>query len=109
MKEREELYDKVPLPGDSIPINVELFDLSNDIPEDREIPEHMWELSNGPVSGTSFICVDDFKELLQGMEEKRTLSMVGDKSEMNINDICLSTSYKRCGKPATSGFNSSGS
>ncbi len=60
-KEHEELYWKVPSPGDSIPINVDLFDVPDEVPEDGEIRERVRELNNGCVGVTSFMLVEDLK------------------------------------------------
>ena len=51
--EREKLYEKVPLPGDPIPINVDKFDVIDDCPEDVAIREVMKCLRNGRAGGAS--------------------------------------------------------
>ena len=46
-KEREELYAKVPPPGDPIPINVDPFEINDAIPEDVEIRAVVRGMQNG--------------------------------------------------------------
>ena len=68
--EREELYRKVPPPGDPIPINVEPFDVNDDCPEDAAIRAAVKQLRNGRAGGASKMKAEDIKDWLRGMIEE---------------------------------------
>ena len=50
-KERVELYGKVIPPGEPIPINVEPFDIRDDVPDEQEIRAVVMQLKNGRAGG----------------------------------------------------------
>ena len=49
--EREELYEAISPPGDSIPINIEPFEVRDDIPSDMELRTVVAGLRNGQTGG----------------------------------------------------------
>jgi hypothetical protein len=69
-EEREELYRKVPPPGDPIPINVEPFDINDNVSTDGKIRERVRGLSNGQAGGNSFMQAKDIKTWLRGVENE---------------------------------------
>ena len=80
-KEREELYAKVPPPGDLIPINVKPFDINDDTLGDVEIREVVGGMRNGKVGRASKIRAKDMKDWLLGAieEEEKGTEGAGDK------------------------------
>ena len=69
--ERVELYGKVEPPGDSIPINVDPYNVEDEVPKDPEIREAVKKrLKNGRAGGASFIRAENIKEWLRGMEDE---------------------------------------
>jgi exonuclease III len=79
--EREKLYEKVPPPGDPIPINVDKFDVIDDCPEDAVIREVVKCLRNGRAGGASRMRAEDIKGWLRGIieEEEDGREGAGDK------------------------------
>ena len=69
-KEREELYGRVPPPGDPIPINVDPFIIDDGVPTNDEIRERVRGLPNGRAGGNSFMRAEDMKEWLLGMTDE---------------------------------------
>ena len=68
--EREELYAAIPPPGDSIPINVEPFEVRDDIPGDMELRAVVAGLRNGRAGGASKMRAEDIKGWLRGIREE---------------------------------------
>ena len=69
-KEREELYAKVPPPGDPIPINVDPFEINDAIPEDAEIRAVVRGMRNDRAGGASKIRAKDMKTWLRDAIEE---------------------------------------
>ena len=88
-KEREELYAKVPPPGDPIPINVDPFEINDAIPEDVEIRAVVRGMRNGRAGGASKIRAEDMKTWLRGAieEEEEGKEGAGDKWRVFITLI----------------------
>ena len=70
-EEREELYSKVPPPGEPIPIGVTPYAVRDDEPDDAEVREVVRNrLKNGRAGGSSQICAEDIKGWLRGVEDE---------------------------------------
>ena len=78
--ERVKLYEKVPPPGDPIPINVDPFDLDDSVPDDVAIREVVRGMKNGRAGGSGGITAEHIKLWLAGMveEEKEGTEKAGD-------------------------------
>ena len=81
MKERVELYGKVPPPGDSIPINIKPLDIRDDVPDKPKMRAVSKQLKNGQAGGASKIWPEDIKNWLQGMidEGENSTEGAGDR------------------------------
>ena len=88
-QEREELYSKVPPPGDPIPINVDPFNVRDAVPEEPEIRTVVKDLRNGRSGGSSKLTAEDIKCWLRGMleEEKDGKEGAGDKWRLFVKLI----------------------
>ena len=76
-QERRELYAKVPLPGDPIPINVEPSPVRDEVPEEPEIRTKVKNLRNGRSGGAAMIKAEDIKGWLNGMIDEEKNGTVG--------------------------------
>ena len=88
-KDRETLYAKVSPPGASIPINVQPFDIKDDVPEEPEIRAVVKGLRNGRAGGASGMCAEHIKQWLRDMivEEEDGKEGLGDKWRLFIELI----------------------
>ena len=68
--EREELYRKVIPPGDPIPINVDPYEVQDEVPGDMEIRAKVKDLRNGRAGGASKMRAEDIRGWLRGIEEE---------------------------------------
>ena len=59
--ERVELYERVPSPGDPIPINVEPKEVEDGCSGNVELRDVVWGLRNGRAGGTPGIRVEHIK------------------------------------------------
>jgi hypothetical protein len=71
-EERIALYTCVPPAGEMLPINVQPFDINDDVPSDSEIKEVVRELQNGQAAGATGLQAKHIKVWLQDVvqEEK---------------------------------------
>jgi len=67
-QERVDLYTAETPPGDPIPINVDPFDVNDDIPTDGEIREAVKSLRNGRAGGLGGMRAEHLKRWLRGIE-----------------------------------------
>jgi len=63
-KERVELYTKVPPPGDPIPINIDPFEMNDEVPTDEELRGVVFGIRNGRAGGVSGIHAKHMKQWL---------------------------------------------
>ena len=68
--ERVKLYERVPLPGEPIPINVEPKEVEDACPGDVELRDVVRGLRNGRAGGTRGIWAETIKGWLRGMERE---------------------------------------
>ena len=69
-QERIDLYTAVPPPGAPIPINVDPFDVNDEIPTDGEIREAVKSLRNGRAGGLGGMRAEHLKRWLRDIEEE---------------------------------------
>lgn len=89
--EREELYRKVIPPGDPIPINVDPYEVQDEVPGDMEIRAKVKDLRNGRAGGASKMRAEDIRGWLRGIEEeedqKRGTEGAGNKWRLFVKLI----------------------
>jgi hypothetical protein len=84
-EERTALYSCVPPPGGPLPINVQPFDICNDIPSNLEIREVVRELQNGRAAGATGLQAEHIKVWLQDVvQEEKEQSIVGRGNKWHI-------------------------
>jgi hypothetical protein len=66
-EERIALYSCIPPPGGPLPINVQPFDICDDIPSDLEIREVVRELQNKQAAGATGLQAEHIKVWLRDM------------------------------------------
>jgi hypothetical protein len=71
-QEQIDLYTAEPQPGAPIPINVDPFDVNDDIPTDGEIREAVKCLRNGRAGGLGGMRAEHLKRWLRDIEEEET-------------------------------------
>ncbi len=77
-EERIALYSRVPPPRGPLPINVQPFDICNDIPSNLEIREVVRELRNRRAAGATGLQAEHIKVWLQDVvQEEKEQSIVG--------------------------------
>jgi hypothetical protein len=65
----EELFSNHPPPGDPLPIHVQPFVISDDIPDEEEIGRAIMRLSNGKSPGATGMRAEDLKRWYKNREE----------------------------------------
>jgi len=76
-REREELYARVPSPGDPIRINVDPKPVRDDAPTDAELRVVVRGLRNGRAGGASLMRAEDIKAWLRGVEDEEDPQVQG--------------------------------
>ena len=69
-RERVELYAGVENPGDTVRINVQPYDVRDDVPADAKLRSVVRGMRNGRAGGASRMRAEDLKEWLRGIEEE---------------------------------------
>ncbi len=95
-EERIALHSRVPPPRGPLPINVQPFDICNDIPSNLEIREVVRELRNGRATGAMGLQAEHIKVWLRDVvqEEKEQL-IVGRGDKWHIFVKLMQTIWER--------------
>ncbi len=84
-EERIALYSRVPPPRGLLPINVQPFNICNNIPSNLEIREVVRELQNGRAAGAMGLQAEHIKVWLQDVvQEEKEQSIVGRGNKWRI-------------------------
>jgi hypothetical protein len=95
-EKRIALYSHVPPPGGPLPINVQPFDICNDIPSNLEIREVVRELRNGRAAGATGLQAEHIKVCLQDIvQEEKEQSVVGRSDKWCIFVKLMQTIWER--------------
>jgi hypothetical protein len=95
-EERIALYSRVPPPGGPLPINVQPFNICNDIPSDLEIREVVRELRNGWAAGVTGLQAEHIKVWLRDIvQEEKEQSIVGRGYKWHIFVKLMQTIWER--------------
>jgi hypothetical protein len=95
-EERIALYSHAPHPGGPLPINVQPFDICNNIPTDSEIREVVRELWDGRAAGAMGLQAEHIKVWLQDVvQEEKEQSIVGRGNKWCIFVKLMQTIWER--------------